>query len=199
MTLVASERERALSGGEVPDGLTVVIGDERAPEGAGPVVRFAERAAPRPAADALFALAPNDPRCVLVVGDFPALAAKLRERGLEVRREPALTVAAIETCGAVFLDDVEEAFCALAAARLVVIATPEVTFGLQDGIDCFFAANDDEAAAVFDAAARAPQAFAPIAATGRLAAEHHRASEVYRRLAIDLLGEARYERNASST
>jgi hypothetical protein len=222
VNLHGDERALALSGGPVADGLTVALGDAPVPAGAAPVVRYADVAAaagehlisvgggdgswrtgPRPAADALFALAPAPFSSVLVVGEGQdELLERLGERGLSARAEPALSVEALARCGAVYLSGSpfpDEGFCALAARRLVVLESPATTFGLQDGIDCLFAAVPGEAAAALDAAARRPEGFAAMAAMGRLAAEAHRASAVYARLAVDLLGEAMNARSASST
>jgi hypothetical protein len=227
MSLLASERDRELVEGTVPEGLTVAFAAYDAGDAETPVVRFGAerrdpaellvatrgeglwRRAPWPAADALYdAPAPADAGVVLVVhadGERRAeVGGKLEAHGLRplpaprLRRDDLLAAA-----GVVFLDDggfPAPAFAACAAGRLVIVQCAAPLFGLQDGVDCFVA-DDDRAVVFAQMAARAPHAFAAVRAMGRLAAMAHRASDVYERLALDVelgVGRPRPARDATA-
>lgn len=208
MSVTGDERALSLAGREAPDGLVVLLGDDCEAQQDAPVVRFGTRArdgerlvsvdddpapwrrAPWPVADGLFGLDGAPPQAVLAVGVDDEAAAKLAgARGLAVTRTEQLTVDGIAAHGALVLGGSPfpaEGFCALAAGRIVVFLGATVRFGLHDGLDCFFAGHVDQALAALEAAAADPEAFAPVAAAGRLAAEHHRASRSLARLATDI-------------
>ena len=76
---------------------------------------------------------------------------------------------------------------ALAAARGCCVAPrAEPAFGFAAGVDHLAYADPEERARLAVAAVRHADAFAPLAALGRIAAEAHRASVVLARLAEDL-------------
>lgn len=224
---LGSEAALALASGPVPDGLVVALGDAVAAATA-PVVRFGGsrqgphelliathgdglwRRGPWPAADVLFESAEPGPGAgALVVGPRAGeVADRLAARDVPAVERPALgrydlaRAAVVVFTGAAFP---EHAFAVAAAARVLVLPSPEPLFGLQDAIDCFCFEHADQAATIAEAAFRAPEAFAAVGHLARLSAEPHRASRVYARLAVDLeaglgrVGDARNDRSASST
>ena len=177
---------RATPGDAVPGTRTI------APDGAG-----LWRRAPLPAADALFALPPAAAGAgVLVAGGEQAArdaavaaldAAGVTARAVALPGPGALAGAAVvvlagspaEPLGAL-------AAPALAAGRLLVAPRAEPAFGFAAGVDHLAYDDADELARLAVAAHRHPDAFAPVAVLGRIAAEAHRASAVLARLAADL-------------
>jgi hypothetical protein len=151
------------------------------------------RCAPWPVRDELFELAPPAERNVLVVGDESdrskvsewlddsrLLVADVLERGgLE---DAAVVVFAQPDA----LPLPASAFAVLATGRMLVVRKPSVSFGLLPGIDHLSARTAAGAAELAAAAVRHWDAFAAVRAFGALAAQPHRASTVYSRLAHDL-------------
>jgi hypothetical protein len=74
----------------------------------------------------------------------------------------------------------------LAARRILVVRQPSASFGLLPGIDHLSARTAAGAAQLAAAAVLHWDAFAAIREFARVAAEPHRASTVYARLAHDL-------------
>jgi hypothetical protein len=210
VTLAASDDDRLLVAGAVPDGLTVAFAREPA-EGA--TVRFGDarvlpsdllvapagehvwRRSPWPAADDLFSLPlPAVDASTLVVEPLASrrdeAAALLRDRGVDVAVAERLSRAELERAATVvFLDD--GAFPALvpavaAAGRLTILPGVEPLFGWQDGIDCLVGSDLARLAELAVLAARRPRAFDPIRAMGRFTARPYRASDLYSRLALDV-------------
>ena len=207
MTLGASDEDRPLVEGPVPDGLTVAFGAEPA-EGA--TVRFATsrvaanellvapegdrlwRRSPWPAADALFDLASCEPSApTLVVGPRREEAVgALRELHVDAIGADRLRRDELERAGIVVFVE-EHGFPAVlpaasAAGRLVVLLETEPLFGWQDGVDCLVAPDVANLARAVAAAVRRPRAFDSLRAMARLAARPYRASEFYERLALDV-------------
>jgi len=158
------------------------------------------RRAPWPAADALFELPlPGGPQPVLVAGGRDSWRAQLsdaiRSRGITVSDEPRLTATALERAASVLLLPSAgvagealplEAMAVLAARRLLIVPRCRVAFGLQPGIDHLQFALSTQAADLVESQRRQPQAYAAMRAWGTFAARRHRASDVYRALALDL-------------
>jgi len=169
------------------------------------------RSAPWPAADALFTLAPpSGDRCLLVggrtrVADRPGepaadaeprgdetVAERALARGVEIDSVDRLDAELLAGAACVILADSPgsalpvRAFAVLAAGRLLVTPRLETTFGLEDGLDHLEFGGPDDAVTLVEAYRRVPEAFARIAAWGRLKAEPQRASVAYARLAADL-------------
>jgi hypothetical protein len=154
------------------------------------------RRAPLPAADALFELPAADGEGVLVVGGageerdaaVPALehaggTARAVERPSVADLAAARVVVVVGAPGAPLPALVAPA---LAAARLLVAPRADPAFGFAAGVDHLAYADSEELARLAVAALRHADAFAPLAALGRIAAEAHRASVVLARLADEL-------------
>jgi len=151
------------------------------------------RCAPWPVRDELFELAPPAERKVLVVGDEPdrsqvsewldddrLLEADVLDRGdLEEAAVVAFAQPDARSLPA-------PAFAVLAAGRVLVVRNPSVSFGLLPGIDHLAAGTAAGAGELAAAAMLHWDAFAAVREFGRLAAQPHRASTVYSRLAHDL-------------
>lgn len=154
------------------------------------------RRTPWPVADALFELEPRTRGPALVASPDAErrayLAGELRGRGHSVLAEERLTRPALERAAVVLLPSEGggplpgEAFAVLAARRVLVTYRCEPAFGLLPEIDWFPGAVDVDLVDLADAALAYPEAFDLPRALGRLAAERHRASVVYARLAADL-------------
>jgi hypothetical protein len=154
------------------------------------------RRAPLPAADALFELPAGGGEGALVVGG----GEEQRAAAVEALAATATSARAVELpsvaelAAAVVVVVVGEPGAplpaltapALAAGRLAVAPHAEPDFGLAAGVDHLAYRDPEELARLTVAALRHPDAFAPIAALGRIAAEAHRASLVLARLATDL-------------
>jgi len=153
------------------------------------------RCAPWPVRDELFELAPPVERNVLVVGDEPdrsqvsewldrhdgrLLEADVLERG---DLEKVAVVAFAQPDGWPLP---APAFAVLATRRVLVVRTPSVSFGLLPGIDHLSARTAAGVAQLAAATMLHWDAFAAVRAFGAIAAEPHRASTVYARLAHDL-------------
>ena len=153
------------------------------------------RCAPWPVRDELFELAPPLERNVLVVGyrahrgqvsehldQLPGqlLEADVLERG---DLEAAAVVVFAQPDGRPLP---APAFAVLATRRVLVMRNPSVSFGLLPGIDHLSARTAAGAAQLAASAALHWDAFETVRAFGLVAAEAHRASTVYARLAHDL-------------
>lgn len=155
------------------------------------------RRAPWPVADAVFDLpAPAEDAGILVVAE-PGLqrgdvTGKLAELGVAHREADRVTAEELERAAVVLFPAGNgaplpaHAMSVLAAGRVLVTAHCEPAFGLLAGIEYLAVSPTLEAARVASAVLRHPQAFAPLRTWGRLAAERHRASVVYPRLALDI-------------
>jgi len=158
---------------------------------AGPVWRRA----PLPAADGLATLRARRGAGVVVAGGDEAAResalAKLAARRVDAWGAAALTRPDLERAAVVALlgapgDPLPDAAPAvLAAGRILVAPRAQPGFGLLPWSDHLPYDNEDELACSADVAQSFPEAFAPIVAMGVLAAEAHRASAVYGRLAVD--------------
>jgi len=153
------------------------------------------RCAPWPVRDELFELAPPAGRNVLAVGDEPdrsqvsehvdqldgrLLEADVLERG---DLEEAAVVVFAQPDGRPLP---APAFAVLATRRILVVRTPSVSFGLLPGIDHLSARTAAGVAQLAAATMLHWDAFAAVRAFGTIAAQPHRASTVYARLAGDL-------------
>ncbi len=158
---------------------------------AGPVWRRA----PLPAADTLAELRGRRGAGVVVAGGDEAAResalAKLAAREVDAWGVAALTRSDLERAAVVALlgapgDPLPDAAPAvLAAGRILVAPRAQPGFGLLPWSDHLPYDNEDELACSADVAQSFPEAFEPIVAMGVLAAEAHRASAVYGRLAVD--------------
>jgi hypothetical protein len=158
------------------------------------------RCAPWPVRDELFELAPPAERNVLVVGDeadrrrvgewLDQLDGCLLEADVLGRRdlERAAVVVFAQADGRPLP---APSFAVLAARRVLVVRKPSVSFGLLPGIDHLSALTAAASAQLAAAAVLHWDAFEAIRAFGRIAAEPHRASTVYARVARDLELEGR--------
>lgn len=157
------------------------------------------RRAPWPVADPLFDLHPRHSGPALVVGGAPAdrdgIVAELLERGDRAVAEERITARALaEAAVVVFAGDAAgalpgEAMAVLAARRVLVTPRSEPAFGLIPAVDWFPGTERDDLVDLAHAALAYPEAFDVPRALGRIAAERHRASVVYPRLAADLEAE----------
>lgn len=154
------------------------------------------RRAPLPAADQLFEL-PASPsaEALLVGGDREArarLVLRLEEIGVTAQSAAALTREGLLHAGVVAFVGVPGAPlpalapAVLAARRVLVAPRAEPVFGLLPGIDHVAYDDEDELARLVDLVTTRAEAFEGMIAMGTLAAEAHRASTVYGRLAIDI-------------
>jgi hypothetical protein len=153
--------------------------------------------APWPVNDDLFMLAPSDgpPEALLVGGTEERredLLGKLTEREVRTRVRDELAVSYLTRAAAVILlgEDDEalpaRAMAVLAARRVLIAPRCRVTFGLQPGIEFLGCDYDDDAMEWARVVVAHPEAFDSLRAMGALAAERHRASTAYGRLALDL-------------
>ena len=189
-----------------------VLGDERALELAGlpgdappdaPELRLGP--APWPARDELFEFEPAPRPLVLVVGESSEVADKLAARGLPVAHESDLTAAGLARASVVVLlgaadaaTDQEplraaampaESPAVLAARRVLIAPRCDTTFGLLPGTDHLAFSTADDAVQYADAVVSFPESFDPFRVLGAVAAEAHRASRVYARIAEELAAE----------
>jgi len=154
------------------------------------------RAAPWPAADALFELPERSSGAVAVTGADTglrdAVASRAGARGLDAEIVERLDADVLARVGVVVIAErpgaalPARAFAALAARRLLLVPRLDRTFGLEDGLDHLQFAGPDEALLLLAAHARNASAFDRVLAWGRLKAEPQRASVVYGRLAAGL-------------
>lgn len=152
------------------------------------------RRAPWPARDDLYELGAPADRSVLIVG-ADSERAEIREPlsdTIEVREADVLKREHLENAAVVLFSRPAgrplpaPAFAVLATRRILVVREPSVSFGLLAGIDHLSARTAAGAAELAAAAALHWDAFAAVRAFGRIAAEPHRASTVYARIAHDL-------------
>ncbi len=153
------------------------------------------RCAPWPVRDELFELAPPVERNLLVVGEeadrtqvterLDPLDEQLLEADVLERRglEQAAVVVFAQSDGRPLP---APAFAVLATRRVLVVRTPSVSFGLLPGIDHLSARTAAGAGQLAAAAVLHWDAFEAVRAFGTIAAEPHRGSAVYARLAHDL-------------
>jgi hypothetical protein len=163
------------------------------------------RCAPWPVRDELFELAPPVERKILVVGDEPdrrefsgwldQLDERLVEADLLERRdlEQAAAVVFAQPAGRPLP---APAFAVLAARRILVVRKPSVSFGLLPGVDHLSARTAAGTAHLAGSAVLHWDAFAAIREFGRIAAQPHRASTVYARVAHDLESQDQYPARA---
>jgi hypothetical protein len=154
------------------------------------------RAAPWPAADALFDLPPAKGGAAILAGAEAGVRAAVAERaaarGVALEQVDVLDAGALEAASCVILAEAPagalpaRALAVLAAGRLLIVPRLRTSFGLEDGLDHLEFADPDEAVTYVEAFRSAPDAFARITAWGRVKAEPQRASVAYARLAHDL-------------
>lgn len=152
------------------------------------------RRAPWPVNDALFELdLPAEPAIAVAVEDAGRRAGLLDRIGGEAPAEGCerLTADVLERAGVVVMSASGErfparAFAVLAARRVLVLDRLPAAFGLLAGRDHVQAGTDAEALQAAVSAIRHPRSFGWMRELGALAAERHRASRVYARLATDL-------------
>jgi hypothetical protein len=173
--------------------------------GGGPVVHFGadgegadvvwREAAPWPVRDELFELAPPVERNVLVVGDETdrrELSRWLEHLDGRLLEADFLERPDLERAAAVVFAQPDgeplpaPAFAVLAARRILVVRQPSASFGLLPAVDHLSARTAAGSAQLVTAATLHWDAFAAVREFGRIAAERHRASTVYARLARDL-------------
>lgn len=153
------------------------------------------RRSPWPVRDEIFDLAEPSHRSILVVGEGKPVAEMARWLGDDAQ-VPRLTRPALEAAAAVVFARPEEdalpaaAFAVLAARRVLVLRGAAGRFGLEAGVNHLAAETPAGMAELAVAATRHWEAFAALRAFGRIAAEGHRASVVYERLAYELGAEA---------
>lgn len=156
------------------------------------------RRAPWPARDDLFELAQAEEPKILVVGpdaELSAVVERLDRFADSVQARETLVRADLEEASVVVLAQEEGAPlpavapAVLAAGRVLVVRQPSVSFGLLPGIDHLSARTVAGVAELTGAAFLHWESFATVRAFGRIAAEAHRASVVYPRIAFDLLAE----------
>jgi hypothetical protein len=191
------------AGGE---GADVVWREGTADGGAGPKV-IAQggtglwRCAPWPVRDALFELAPPVGRNVLLVGsaaDRLQVSDHLDKLDGQILEADVLELRDLEEAAVVVYARAAgqplpaPAFAVLATRRILVVRNPSVSFGLLPGIDHLASQTAAGAAQLAAAAVLHPDAFVAVRQFGRIAAEPHRASTVYPRLAHDLKLADRY-------
>jgi hypothetical protein len=164
------------------------------------------RRAPGPAHDDLFRHPrPREPLAVLHGGDDERAAAveeKLAARNLPAVRAARLTAEALADAAVVALlgpadaatPEAPSAARAMPAEAPAVLATRRVliaprcatTVGLLPGTDHLAFGTDDDVVQYLDAVLTFPRSFDPLRVLGAVAAERHRASVVYARLADEL-------------
>ena len=162
--------------------------------------------APWPASDALFDMPPAaEPAALVVCPDAERrahVADALAARGLRVHAAAELTLEDLTGASAVALlgsadaatPDAPwaaealpaEAPAVLAAGRLLAAPRCATAFGFLAGTDHLAFGTQDDVANYLDAALTHPPAFEPFGPLGRIAAERHRASVVFARLAAEL-------------
>jgi hypothetical protein len=191
-------------GDALPPGDAPPTGDAPPPGGAAPPRLVATAGdglwsrAPWPARDELFDLpAPPAPRVLVAGRDAERRAAvldKLGSRGLPCAGAELLDAAGLASASAVALLDAAggalpaEAPAVLAARRVLIAPRCEVGFGLLAGTDHLAFTTEDDVVQYADAVLSFPRSFEQVAVLGALAAERHRASVVYGRLAAELAG-----------
>jgi hypothetical protein len=168
--------------------------------------------APWPARDDLFELPPPARLVALVVGADDELRTRtlelLERRGATATVAPLLTREDLELASVVaMLGDADaatppaplhanalpgEAPAVLAARRILIAPRARTTFGFLAGVDHLAASTPDDVAAYVHMTLTFPEAFEPFRVLGALAAERHRASAVYARLAGELRSAPRY-------
>lgn len=135
--------------------------------------------------DELFDIPPGDLSKVLALAPVEVVEA-LEARGVDVRGGADLTDDLADAgCVYVHGPDVDAIYVALAAGRLLIIGHAARIGALQDGLDCYFVGHVDEAVAILRAAAVDGEAFAPVAALGRLAVTHLKRSAIEQRAAAE--------------
>ena len=153
------------------------------------------RRAPWPVRDELFDLPPPVERNVLVVGDEPdrrEVSEYVDQLDGRLVEAAVLEPTDLEEAAVVVFAQPDgrplpaPAFAVLATRRILVVPTLSVSFGLLAGIDHLSARTAAGAAQVAIAATLHLDAFAAVREFGRIAAEPHRASRVYARIAHDL-------------
>jgi hypothetical protein len=201
VTTTGESRALALAGLDGTDGGPVV---HFGPGGEGADVVWRE-GTPWPVRDELFELAPAAERNILVVGDEPdrrelgGWLSQLDGRLLEadfLERHDLEEVAAVVFAQPDGRPLPAPAFAVLAARRILVVREPSISFGLLPSIDHLSARTAAGAAQLVTAAMLHWDAFAAVREFGRIAAERHRASTVYARLARDLEMAGRYPARA---
>ena len=174
-------------------------GGEKAPEPPpdrvlSPAGHSVWRHAPWPVNDALFELPPPAEPAIAVavenpdrreelvrgIGDRAPVVACERLTEDVLRRATVVIMAAGTGCFPA------RAFAVLAARRVLVLDDHVVAFGLLAGRDHVQAATDGEVVLAAASVSRHPASFTWMRELGVLAAERHRASRVYARLATDL-------------
>lgn len=151
------------------------------------------RRAPWPVNDDVFDLRPPGGPAVLLVGP-PDAADEVAEYLGETERAERLTRSALEQAGIVVFAQAEDdplpapAFAVLAARRVLVVREP-VSFGLEPGVNHLSAETAAGTSELATSAVLHWEAFHSLRTFGRIAAEPHRASSVYARLAFDLAAE----------
>lgn len=153
------------------------------------------RCAPWPVRDVLFELAAPVELNVLVIGDVAdrlQVSKYLDALDGRILEADALELGDLEAAAVVVYAQPDgrplpaPAFAVLATRRILVVRKPSASFGLLAGIDHLSARTAAGAAELAAAATLHWDAFATVRAFGRIAAEAHRASTVYSRLAHDL-------------
>ena len=182
MRIQGSAADLELAGVEAPPAGELVVGLGTAD---GDIV-FDTGGPPWPVRDELFALAPGAGALVV---DWQEVADGLAAHGHEVVPVDRLTVAALAAADVVVLPPAGDAvpvhaMAVLAARRVLVTGPVTTTFGLHPGIDFMHAAAADAAVELAHTALTFPEAFVTVRALGAVAAERHRASAVYERLAV---------------
>jgi hypothetical protein len=130
------------------------------------------------------------------------ILAKLGERSIPATAADRLTEAGLRAASAVVLMGEAdaplpeaplnasampgEAPAVLAARRLLIAPRCETGFGLLAGSDHLAFSTGDDVVQYADAALTFPRSFEPLRVLGAVAAERHRASRVYARLAAEL-------------
>lgn len=153
------------------------------------------RRAPWPVHDTLFELAAPEKRTVALVGDPADRDEVARELDLADERVVAcdtLTRERLEWSAVVLFAQPPgkplpaPAFAVLASRRILVVREPSVSFGLLAGIDHLASRTAAGAAELATAVSLHWDEFRSVRVFGRVAAEAHRATTVYARLAYDL-------------
>lgn len=153
------------------------------------------RVAPWPAAAPLFELDPPEGSRGVVTGDDAdarrLIVERAAARGVELDELDELDAERLAEAACVILTEPggilpARSFAVLAARRLLIVARPSASFGLEDGLDHLEFIDPEEAVTLVEAYRRFPDAFARITVWGRRKAEAQRASVVYGRLAEDL-------------
>lgn len=186
LAVVAEPDVAALAGHDDEEWVRTVAGRDEA--GTDRPVVVAELPGLWPAADELFELEWPDGDGVLVVGDgADGLVADLAKRAVDARAAERLVRGELEAAAVVvLLGDAMPPLAAavLAAGRVLVAPRAQPNYALQPLIDHLAFSDTGEAVQWADSASKQPAAFDRVRVMGRLAAERHRASVVYRRLLL---------------